>query len=255
MSQVKPATKPQAQVIATVGSQTITKADAENYMRRMDPRMAQQYQSAEGARRLTEDLIHRELLYLEAVENGLDQDQAFLAEVEKVKTDMLKQYATSKLITQIQIDDQEVEAYYKANEDHFINPVTIKASHILLDDGEKAQSIYEDIQSGTLTFENSAEKDTTCEGVDLGYFTRGKMVPAFEEVAFQLEVDEVGAPVKTDFGYHIIKVYERKNEKGKTFAEVRDELKQQLLAEKQQKTFLDKVKSLRDQYPVELNAK
>jgi peptidyl-prolyl cis-trans isomerase C len=63
------------------------------------------------------------------------------------------------------------------------------------------------------------------------------MVPAFEDVAFTLAIDEVSPSVKTDFGYHIIKVYERNIGESKTYYDVKDELKQQLLMEKQQSIF------------------
>lgn len=239
-------------LIAKVGEQEITTAEAEAYLRRIDPKMAQQFQSPDGRKRLTEELIHQELLYLDARDSGMDQDSEFAQSLEKVKEDMLKRYAVNKLISEITIEDQEVKEFYREHKEDFTKPVTLKASHILLDDEEKSQNIYKDIQSGELTFENAAEKYTTCEGVDLGHFTKGKMVPAFEDVAFALSIDEVSPPVKTDFGYHIIKVYERKIGESKAYYDVKDELKQQLLMEKQQSVFFNKINTLKDKYGVEI---
>lgn len=239
-------------IIAKVGKQNITTAEAEAYLRRIDPRMAQQFQSPDGQKRLTDELVHQELLYLDAEDSKMDQDPEFMKEVEKVKKDMLKQYAINKLMGEIKVEDEEVRKYYRDHKEDFTHPVTIKASHILLDDGEKSQAIYDDIQSGAITFENASEKHSTCEGVDLGHFTKGKMVPAFEDVAFSLAVDEISPPVKTDFGYHIIKVYERKVGESKAYNDVKDELKQQLLMEKQQGVFFGKINSLKDKYEVEI---
>jgi peptidyl-prolyl cis-trans isomerase C len=239
-------------IIAKVGKQDITTSDAEAYLRRIDPRTAQQFQTPDGRKRLTEELIHQELLYLDAKDSELDQDPQFVKSLEKVKEDMLKQYAVNKLISELKIEDQEVKDYYREHKEDFTKPVTIKASHILLDDGEKSQEIYKEIKSGSLSFETAAEKYTTCEGVDLGHFTKGKMVPAFEDVAFKLTIDEVSPPVKTDFGYHIIKVYERKVGEGKAYYDIKDELKQQLLMEKQQNVFFGKINSLKDKYGVEI---
>lgn len=239
-------------IIAKVGDQNITTAEAEAYLRRIDPRVAQKFQSPDGRKRLTEELIHQELLYLDARDSGMDQDPDFTKQFEKVKEDMLKQYAVSKLINEIKVEDLEVKSYFREHKEDFTHPVTIKASHILLDDGEKSQQIYDEIKSGSISFEDAAKKYTTCEGVDLGQFTKGKMVPAFEDVAFNLAIDEVSAPVKTDFGFHIIKVYERQVGEGKTYYDVKDELKQQLLMEKQQNVFFGKINTLKDKYGVEI---
>ncbi len=248
MSNQEPVTTP----IAKVGDQLITTKEAEAYLRRLDPRHAQQFQSKDGRKRLTEELIHQQLFYLDALDTELDQETDFLHEFEKIKEDMLKQYAVNKLIKSIQLDDQEVRAFYRENKEDFTHPVTIKASHILLEDGATSQKIYDEIKTEALSFEKAAEKYTTCEGVDLGTFSKGKMVPAFEDVAFSLVEGEVSPPVKTDFGYHIIKVYERQVGQSQSYNDVKEQLKQQLLMEKQQSIFFTKMNTLKQKYGVEI---
>lgn len=243
----------QPKIIATVEDHSITLKEAEEYLRRMEPARAQHYQSPEGQRRLTQELVHQQLLYLDAEEHGMDQDPEFVEELENMKASMLKQYAINKLMRKIQVEDAEVRQFYRDHKEDFTHPVTLKASHILLNDEAKANQIYEEIKNGSLTFEKAAEKYTTCEGVDLGSFTKGKMVPAFEDVAFSLKVEEVSPPVKTDFGYHIIKVYERTIGEGKTYYDVKDELKQQLMMDKQQKVFFGKIDKLKEKYEVKIH--
>lgn len=90
---------------------------------------------------------------------------------------------------------------------------SVKASHILVDSKPEADSIKSKIDSGA-SFESMAKKYSKCpsghNGGDLGYFEKGQMVKAFEDVAFNLPVGKVSEPVKTQFGWHLIKVYDKK---------------------------------------------
>lgn len=90
---------------------------------------------------------------------------------------------------------------------------SVKASHILVDTKEEASLIKSKIDNGA-SFETMAKKYSKCpssaEGGDLGYFERGQMVKSFEGVAFDLPVGTVSEPVKTPFGWHLIKVFDKK---------------------------------------------
>jgi parvulin-like peptidyl-prolyl isomerase len=90
---------------------------------------------------------------------------------------------------------------------------SVKASHILVDTKEEADAIKSRIDNGE-GFATMARKYSKCPsgelGGDLGYFERGQMVPAFEDAAFALPVGKVSEPIKTQFGWHIIKVYDKK---------------------------------------------
>lgn len=91
-----------------------------------------------------------------------------------------------------------------------MDPKTIKARHILVEQEFEAQDILRKL-SEKVPFEDLAAKHSKCpsgrRGGDLGEFGRGRMVPAFEEAAFALGVDEVSKPVRTQFGYHLILRY------------------------------------------------
>ena len=86
----------------------------------------------------------------------------------------------------------------------------IKARHILVEQSYEADDLVRKVNEG-VSFEELAQKFSKCpsgkQGGDLGEFGRGRMVPSFEEAAFELEVDEVSGPVRTQFGYHLIKRY------------------------------------------------
>ena len=88
-------------------------------------------------------------------------------------------------------------------------PKEVRASHILVQSESEAQKVIQQIKGGA-SFEDIAKKVSKCpsgkDGGDLGYFGRNRMVKPFEDAAFNLDVGQLSAPVKTQFGYHVIKV-------------------------------------------------
>ena len=90
----------------------------------------------------------------------------------------------------------------------------VRAAHILVNSEAQALRIKKDIESGKITFQEAAKKYSSCpsgqQGGDLGYFTRNQMVKEFENASFTLPIGKVSAPVKTQFGYHLIFVIDAK---------------------------------------------
>ena len=105
-----------------------------------------------------------------------------------------------------------------------------------------------------LSFEDAASKYSLCpskeKGGDLGEFNRGSMVPEFEEVAFSMEEGKGSEPVKTQFGYHLIKVVHRSKEGISTFEEVKDQVQEQVIGLKQQEKYLNATKELKPKYDI-----
>ena len=139
---------------------------------------------------------------------------------ETLKTNLLIEKAVVK-----NISDEDVKKYYEEN----YKP-EIKARHILVADEAKAKEIKAKLDAGEdfakLAKENSTDTQSAEQGGDLGWFGAGKMVPAFEEAAYKLKVNEISQPVKSDYGYHIIQVTDKKEKQ--PFEEVKDEMKDQL---------------------------
>lgn len=90
----------------------------------------------------------------------------------------------------------------------------VRAEHILVQTKEEALKVKEEIEAGKITFEDAAKKYSMCpskaNGGDLGYFGRGMMVKPFEDGAFDGEIGKVSEPVQTQFGYHLIKVIDKR---------------------------------------------
>ncbi|MCK9267742.1 MAG: peptidylprolyl isomerase [Alkaliphilus sp.] len=243
-------------VLATVDGREILEQDIDLLLNSLEPEKAEYLGTEEGRKKLLNDLIAQELIYLDAVKNEFDKNEAFVREAQKMHDNFLKQFAMHRLLRDVAATEDEILDFYNGNKQIFAEPETTKASHILVDDKEQADKIIEEINDG-LPFEEAAKKHSRCpskaNGGDLGYFERGKMVPEFEAAAFDMEIGEMSAPVKTQFGYHIIKLVDRKEENIKTFDEVKNQLSQQLTAVKQQKAYVDKTDELKKEYEIIIN--
>ena len=129
----------------------------------------------------------------------------------------------------------------------------VKASHILVDTEEKANEILEDITDG-LPFEDAAKEYSSCpskqEGGNLGQFGKGQMVKEFEDAVFSMRAGEISAPVKTQFGYHIIKLTEHMPARNSEFEEVYQETKDNCFAVKQEDAYKGKKDELTKRYDV-----
>ncbi|KAB3541003.1 peptidylprolyl isomerase [Alkaliphilus pronyensis] len=242
-------------VLAVVGGKKITQSDLDNVLKSIDPQQAKQFYSEEGKNKLLQELVSQELLYLDALDTKLQEEPQYLLEVERVKVNLLKQFAISRAIANVTVTEDEALSYYNDNSASFKSPESISASHILVESEESANKIIDEINDG-LEFKDAAAKYSKCpskeKGGELGYFTKGKMVPEFEEAVFKMEVNELSAPVKTQFGYHIIKVLDKKPETLHSFEEIKNHLTQQMLSQKQQEVFYNKVEALKVKYPVEI---
>lgn len=240
-------------VLATVNGKDITEGDVYNFLNQLDPQTAAQFRTPEGINKIANELISQELLYLEALENGLDMEDDFLEELEKIKVTMLKQYAINKLFTGITVSEEEISNFYNENKQYFQKPESARASHILVDTEDEANRILDELK-GDLSFEEAASKYSNCpsreKGGDLGEFERGKMVPEFEETAFSMEEDELSEPVKTQFGYHLIKLKYKKESSVSPLEEVKDHISNQLVLMKQKEKYLDRTEKLKEEYVV-----
>ncbi|WP_102577048.1 SurA N-terminal domain-containing protein, partial [Vibrio splendidus] len=158
------------------------------------------------------------------------------------------------LKSQLEVSDEEAQKYYQEHLDKYSTEEQRKVSHILVqgDDEAKAQSILDELNAGadfaTLAEEKSDDFGSADVGGDLGWIERDVMDPAFEDAAFALEnIGDTTGLVKSDFGYHIIKLDEIKASQAQPYTEVAVEIKQELLDQRavdqfyEQQTELEKV--------------
>lgn len=242
-------------VVAIVNGQEITNKDVDNTILSF-PKERQTYLNTEKGREdLIKQMVDFELSYNYAKDKKFDETEDFKKQLEATKKQLLIQVAVSSVLARAKVSEDEVKKYYEENKEEFKTPELITARHILVDSEDEANSIYKEIQDG-LDFSKAAEKYSKCpskaQGGSLGTFTKGQMVPEFEEVALKAEVDKITKAVKTQFGYHLIIVDNKRESMIKPLDEVRTMITNKLLQEKQNEQYNEFTQDLRTKYTVEL---
>ncbi len=168
--------------------------------------------------------LTKKLYLADAYKNKLDMDDEFQNELSLVKDNMLKNYAMHKIFESVNPTEADLKSYYEDNKEVIRPQKTYTASHILVDDEDKANEVYEEIKNG-LDFKEAAKKyskdPSAASGGSLGTFPKGVMVKEFQDGLDSLKVGEISKPVKSQFGYHLIYLEDVNNEEVKAFDEVR----------------------------------
>jgi peptidyl-prolyl cis-trans isomerase C len=251
--------KANEKVLATVNGVNITESDFNEELQSIPETYRKMVLANKN--KFLDDLVLQELLSQQAKKDGLDKDPEILKSLERVKTKLLaKKVIEKQIISSVIVTDDEIKKYYDEHKAEFMEPDQVQASHILVrvqdpaneaEDKaakEKAEGLLKKVKDGA-DFSEVAKENSDCpsssKGGDLGLFSKGQMVPEFEEAVFSLKKDEVSGIVKTKFGYHIIKLTDKKEARQMSFDEVKDQLKDKILRDKQKTAFDDYTKNLR----------
>lgn len=241
-------------VLATVGGVNITEEEVSEAIIAMGQR-GQNFNNPQGRAMVLEQLINRKLILAGARKELLEFDPEFKKQLNIMKEELLTKFAISRAIENVKVTDEEAKKFYDENPDTFVSGKTVNASHILVDSEEKASEIKANIEAGKITFADAAKQFSSCpsreNGGELGTFGQGQMVKEFEDAAFSAEIGTVTAPVQTQFGFHLILVTEKSESSVMAFEDVKDQLKDQLLSEKQQKAYASKINQLKILFPVD----
>lgn len=157
--------------------------------------------------------------------------------LDDIKNDMRTNIEIKKLLEpSITISEEDIASFFEQNKTMLDQKEQVHARHILVDTKEEADEVKSKLSKGEdfnkLAEEYSLDTANKSSGGDLGFFGRGEMVSEFEEVAFSLKPGDISEPVKTDFGYHIIKVEEKKEAKEATLEEHKEEIRSNLVDQK-----------------------
>ncbi len=208
-------------------------------------------------------VITREVLYQEAKQKGLDQNKEIVTKVEDFKRAMVIDALLEEVLKgKGEVSENEVQKYYKENENRFTEPQEIKIRHIVVNSDPILKEVLTKLARGE-SFENLAftyNIDKSREnGGDLGYIRRGQLAPSFtqfEETAFSLrERGEVSEIVKTPFGYHLIQLVERRGTALKPFNQVKEKIRSFLQTKKRQDAYLEYVKEAKSRAKIIVNEK
>ena len=224
-------------VLATVAGEEITEAEFNAFLQNV-PREQQAYLSNPAMRsHYLDQLIALHLFAKDGADQKLDETEEFKNMIANAKRDILAQMSMAEALKNVTVSDEEIRTFYEENKNQFTKGGKVRAKHILIDSEDKCKEILEEIENGTKAFEVAAQEYSTCpsgqKGGDLGEFGRGQMVKEFEDAAFNGEVGKVIGPVKTQFGYHLIKVENRTEETIASFDEAKESIRRNLLNMKQ----------------------
>ncbi|GAA1386550.1 peptidylprolyl isomerase [Peribacillus frigoritolerans] len=171
-----------------------------------------------------------------------EQLEASGSSMDALKKDIVVYLQTKKLVEpRITVTDDEISTYFEDNKDTFAQAEQVEASHILVEDEKTAKKVAKELAAGgdfaKLAAEYSTDTETADNGGSLGYFGKGDMVGEFEDVAFDLDINKVSDPVKTEYGYHIIKVTGKKEAKKANLEDSKEVIKETLLSERLQEEY------------------
>ena len=217
------------EVVATYEGRQLTADQVRQEMEHLPAPSRAYVASPERKRQFVENLILNDLLFDEGKKAGYDRD----AEIERQVTDLRKRLVVQRVMRQYQtppeVTDDQARAYYDQNPNLY-STTQIHASHILVKEEDAAKAILADLKEHPDKFadvakEKSTDTGSAQKGGDLGTFGQGRMVPEFERVAFALQPGQLSDVVKTQYGYHIIMVSERKEGERKPFESVKEQIK------------------------------
>ena len=243
---------PPDRVVVAVGDVTVTAAQFDQII----DALPEQYRSVargSGRKQFADNIVRIEVLAQEGKRRKLDESSAYRTQSMFQDANILANMTYEEIGKNIKLDEADVRKYYEAHKAEFEQ---VRARHILiraqgsptavrpgqkdLTEAEalaKAQDLRKRIQAGEdfaqLASQESDDTGSAAKGGDLGFFRHGQMVPSFEQAAFALQPGEIGEPVKSPFGYHVIKVEAKES---KSFEDVRPELERRMRPEQAQKT-------------------
>lgn len=217
-------------VLVRIGKTAITRQGLDARIAGMPPEYQNRFKSDAQRREFLMLLVEAQLLAMEAKAEKIDKEKGMAMRIEDMVSSVLAQeYIKRKFSAVDKVTDKDIESYYNGHRSEFINPAAVNAQHILIKvDAKatpeviaaaqaKAASVRKELDGGA-DFAKLAEKysddpGSKNRGGDLGFFTRERMVPEFSKVAFGLKKGEISQPVKSSFGFHIIKVNDIREEK------------------------------------------
>ena len=259
-----------AQNLATVNGVKITSNDVDSALMNATQGRFNQVPADRQAQlrtQMLDQLIAKQLVYSDAKRTGILKSKEYkkeLAKIEKrIKKELAIQVWQKKALDTVKITNAELKKYYNNNKEEFNQKESVHARHILVKTKAQAEKIISELkglkgQALKSKFIELAKSESTgpsgSKGGDLGYFAKGQMVPAFNDKAFSMKVGTITMqPVKTQFGYHIIYLEDKKPKTTRSFAEVKPFIEQRLKMEKFKTVMQKKMKALKEKAKITLN--
>lgn len=237
-------------VVATINGTPVTEGDLQVAISDLEAQFSQLPEAQRRAAALSA-VIEIRLMAAEAEKAGLADAEDFKRRMALLRERALHSAYIEETIAG-SVSDEQVRARYDEQVAQMPASEEIRARHIIVDTEEDAKAIIAELDAGG-DFEAIAKEKSkdgaAAQGGDLGYFGKGRMVPEFEEAAFAMEVGTYSKePVKTQFGFHVLKVEDKRNAQPPAFEQVSQQFRSLLLRE----AYFDAVSKLREEAKVEI---
>jgi peptidyl-prolyl cis-trans isomerase C len=237
-------------VVAKIGDRKITISEFNKMLGYLD---SEKQKVIEKNPQLKENILQQ---YIQGIvisnlakKKGFDKNPELKEQLELLKDNIIAiEYLKKEVTNKVEVSEEDIKAYYESHKDEFKTPEMVRSRHILIKTDpsasdndkkkakEKADEILKKIKAGEdfakLASDVSDDTGSKPKGGELGFFPKGRMVKPFEDAAFSLKPGEVSGIVETQFGYHIIKVEEKKEPGMEPFDTAKEKIKQKLLQER-----------------------
>jgi peptidyl-prolyl cis-trans isomerase C len=247
---ISPAVQAQdKEILAKIGNKTITTADLNRVIGYYDQEQQKEIEKNPQIREnILWQIVRGTVVSQLAKKKGFDKKPEVRIQQEMLVNNFLATlYLQKEVVEKITINEDKARSYYKEHSEDFKTPEMIRVKHILIKTGPsasedekkkaktKAEEVLKKLKEGEdfskLASEVSDDPGTKDKGGDLDFFPRGSMIPAFEEVAFSLKPGEISGVVETEYGFHIIKMEEKKEAFLEPYDKIKDKVKDQALQE------------------------
>lgn len=255
----------QNSVLATVGGKNINSDEISAAFSNI-PGMDFEKLPNEEKKKALNQYIDKKLIIESAKKEGIENSKEFKEGLEKIRDELAFDAWMKREFETVKVSDADAKSYFESNKNRFIQPAMLKARHILVKSEEEAKALLKKLsvvpkasrESEFSKVANASTQDPSGKqnGGDLGWFDKGSMVPEFASAAAAMKKGDISkSPVKTQFGWHIIYLSDKKEAKTTSFNEVKEKLKQSLKMEKLKEKIAAKSKELRSKTKVEIKIK
>ncbi|MBP6941108.1 MAG: peptidylprolyl isomerase [Syntrophorhabdaceae bacterium] len=253
------AKKDNGKVLVNIDSDTITLEEFNKELDKIPMNMKMLVATQSGKKTYLDRLIMKKLLLREAAKGKIEGEAEFQNRLADIKEQLLiESLLKKKIAADSQLTDNDMKKYYDTNKEKFKKEKEINTRHILLKTEEEAKQIMEKLQKGEdfieLSKKYSIDPNAKASGGEIGFHPKGTLLPEYEAAAFKLtKVGQVAGPVKSQFGYHIIRLEGAKPPAYVSFDEVKDFIRQQLIQDKQKELLEKYIEDLKKAAKITIN--
>jgi peptidyl-prolyl cis-trans isomerase C len=188
---------------------------------------------------LVKAIITGDLIEQEAHKAKLESSEEYNNLINNLKKQVLQKMFIEKKIKEL-VSEKDIKAKYDEYVKSIANKEEVQAKHILVETEKEAKDILKKLKKKGTNFDEIAKQSSKDKSVDLGYFSEGQMVPEFEKAAFAMKPGTISEPVKTSFGWHIIKLEDKRKITPQTYEVMKPKLEREVSAKVAQ-DYIDKV--------------